>query len=764
MCSKLGKFIRIQKRRFARALLALPIVFAASFGNYNYVQPAKAVGFFTSLGSCLFVLPGIGFDGCILPTFTSLFAGEDRTFNFSVRAGSVCRVIITGINTLVEASINGAASTVVTPSTDLNIADNGTGSGDVELTVASTTANNTVATETRCSMPQTGTSPSGTPPSSQEEDVQTTVQNTVTENTVKDPYNLPDGLSIDPALRDKLGALNAVLELIQLKKANLKKIENKRDKAKKKADKLAGRSETLKQDAARRQIIQLNDDINRIESEITSITGNPDPYEGFTGALNTKVAGLRRALGEASQGVADRRLFYANGGVPPDERKANEEVNDLNSKIEKCEKEIKNREIEAAKIDAEILALQRTVSGSGNATGTQFDNFLPSRTPSTSEQAISSLLKLDDDEDNSNPLAERINRAFNHQERNANGLRGLTTWVNGSFSGASGGNLATARDSNSFNLSTGAQYQVNETVALGAALRIANTDSETIGTGTEIDSILFGLALFSNILLPEDIRLQVTGAYEMASNDVLSNGSTGSFTYDSLIFSVSVSKAFELQNGWTFTPNARYATSRTDQESYVDSTGTLINGQDFDVSVLSYGGTLSGKVYDSGTSDQDDTLGIVQIGANLGLAGTTFLERADGGQDPSDTSNLQNESGGATLSGGLNLLFDNAATASIGSSITFADGEDPWTIIGSYSKPIDGTFTDAKLKPSSFAFTGSYTDLPDDRFYWTLGGSVEMQLQSFIENAPAGSTLSFAADVSEGNNQGANARLNIPIH
>ena len=440
--------------------------------------------------------------------------------------------------------------------------------------------------------------------------------------------------------------------------------------------------------------------------------------------------------------------------------KARQAQAEFDAKAPICQQKISTLQSQINNLRAQVA--QNRVAGMAVSSHSTRLAYAAEKQNSPSERALNTHF-FTAKNDGSNPLQERINRAFNLRTRDSGGVKGLTTWINGSFSGASGGDLATARSSSSFNISTGMQYQINERLAAGIAVRMADSDSQTAGTGTSIDSTLFGVALFSNITLPQDIRLQITGAYETANNDVASNGNTGSFTYDSLIFSASVSKAFRLQNGWTFTPNAKYATSHTDQDSYTDSAGTFNAGQEFDVSILSYGGTLAGPIYDRNISDTLYRLGVTRIGANIGLSGTTFLERADGTDSPSDTSNLQNESGGATLSGGLNFNFKNAASASLGGSITFADGEDPWSLNGSFSKPIDSDFTDAKLKPSSWSLNGSYTDLPDGRYSWSLGASVNLLLEAINESAPAGSTLAFGANVAQEGTLGANAKLQIPF-
>ncbi|MEP0521874.1 MAG: autotransporter outer membrane beta-barrel domain-containing protein [Hyphomicrobiales bacterium] len=316
--------------------------------------------------------------------------------------------------------------------------------------------------------------------------------------------------------------------------------------------------------------------------------------------------------------------------------------------------------------------------------------------------------------------------AFHFIKRDVNNIKGLSAWIRGEYSSNSSGSLSTGRDSNIFELAVGAKLRLNKRLAIGSALRISHSDSQTVGTGTSVKSNLVGIALFTDVLLPAEFQLQLTGAFERADNNVLNGGNTGDFSYHSHIFSASLKKVFRLHDTWTFTPHLAWSISHTKTGSYVDSANNHIESEDFDVSVLTFGGVLNGNIYDYSNPGGFEIRGISQIFANIGLKGTQFLQRADGTNNPSDTSFLQEEGGGPTLSAGLDVLFMNAVEASFGSSVTFASGEDPWSVFAELKVPTE-TITDAlndtKFQDSYLNLKGSFTDLPNGRSGWTVGGA-----------------------------------------
>ena len=85
--------------------------------------------------------------------------------------------------------------------------------------------------------------------------------------------------------------------------------------------------------------------------------------------------------------------------------------------------------------------------------------------------------------------------------------------------------------------------------------------------------------MFLSTTLGAGLRVTVAGLYEEGDNDIIIAGATGSFDSESTTFEGRVDKRINRGQHW-IEPVVSIRYVDADQDNYIDSTGTLVTGQD----------------------------------------------------------------------------------------------------------------------------------------------------------------------------------------
>ena len=291
-------------------------------------------------------------------------------------------------------------------------------------------------------------------------------------------------------------------------------------------------------------------------------------------------------------------------------------------------------------------------------------------------------------------------------------------WLQGTVSGTNVDDTGASRSGDSYKLNAGVERRISRRLTLSASLRYQHTASESSNLSANIDTDLFGGALFARLHLSKQADLTVLTAFEHASNDATISGATGSFDYDTWIVSAKLSRRFTLANGWWIDPDATLTFSTTARDSYTDSASNAVPGSSIDMGLFQFGPTI-GKTFRTETGGHLAESGIVALAPTFGISGTWFFDHP-GDAILSNSTVLPVSDSGVTFRGGLSLIHLNGLTSNLSGSYTvMSEDERTWSLSAGLEMPV-GRDSGAKAGNLGFSAGTSKTEALNARVRFTM--------------------------------------------
>lgn len=244
----------------------------------------------------------------------------------------------------------------------------------------------------------------------------------------------------------------------------------------------------------------------------------------------------------------------------------------------------------------------------------------------------------------------------------ASGLR-WDAWVEAQASGFDD-NSSADTNGTSLGVTGGVSYAIDENVTTGAFLRYRNVSTDSDGFMTELDGDFFGVGVFIQALVWEQLRVEGLFAYDFGDNHIQANGATADFDLHGYSGGLRVSQRFDFGGVW-LEPNVGASFSVADRERFTDSLGNTIPASTQTQGRLSFGPQV-------GFTPYQERNGSNAVNVRLRLGGIyDFLEEGDS----TTTAGLVAEDPSLGVSGGasLDLLLDYGIQGSVSVDLSRVD-------------------------------------------------------------------------------------------
>ncbi len=156
----------------------------------------------------------------------------------------------------------------------------------------------------------------------------------------------------------------------------------------------------------------------------------------------------------------------------------------------------------------------------------------------------------------------------------------LSVWASANYNNAENSFPSIAYDADTYGFSLGLDYAASDTVNVGAFLSYANTDTETPFNGGGSDTDAYTVGPYVSVMLNEIFTVDASIGYtfsEIENRSVVGLVTvTGDQDAETWFASANISATKWFENNIGLTGRLGYSYSDSDNEAYVDSTGTPV--------------------------------------------------------------------------------------------------------------------------------------------------------------------------------------------
>jgi len=249
------------------------------------------------------------------------------------------------------------------------------------------------------------------------------------------------------------------------------------------------------------------------------------------------------------------------------------------------------------------------------------------------------------------------------------------------------------RDGHLWWMTLGTSYALSDDTKIGAFGRYREGEVGSTALQADLKSQFIGGGLFAIFGLPMDSRLLMSGLYEHGDSDITIAGDQGDFDSDQWTFEARADKRFELNQYW-IEPRVNLLYTNQDNDSFIDSAGNAIQGQELELGRLTYGPTLGMTLQDNGQL-------IATISPQAHIRGIWDFQN-DGSFTTSTGAVYSTSETGLNLGGGLDIVLANGLLLTAGGDWFTYDTElQGWSLRGGIGSPLAALGL-ANVSPTGF--------------------------------------------------------------